>query len=145
MGDRANVYIHNGDAPGVYLYTHNSGWQLPDIVRTALWRGQSRWNDDQYLARIVFGDMARVIFTEMTAGDPDGLTGFGISAEVGDGDNRIVDVDMITQTVTLVEDDTQACASFADYADLTEVRWFSEAPASQRATMEKQPQALPAP
>lgn len=30
MGDRANVYVHEGDQPGVYLYTHWSGHELPE-------------------------------------------------------------------------------------------------------------------
>ncbi len=92
MGDRANVYVHDGDEPGVYLYTHWAGTELPMTVRTALHRGDSRWTDAPYLARIIFCQM--IDGTE-------GLTGYGISAAVGDGDDRIVDVDCETQTVTV--------------------------------------------
>ena len=91
MGDRANVYVHHGERPGVYLYTHWDGSELPAIVVNALHRGKGRWDDDQYLARI--------IFCEMIKNDVDGETGYGISAECGDGDDRIVDVDTATQQI----------------------------------------------
>lgn len=94
MGDRANVYVHDGDRPGVYLYTHWAGSELPATVVRALQRGQGRWNDDQYLARI--------ILCEMVKGDEMGETGYGISAECGDGSDRIVDVDTRHQTIRFI-------------------------------------------
>jgi hypothetical protein len=94
MGDRANVYVHHGEQPGVYLYTHWEGTELPATVVNALKRGKGRWNDDPYLTRI--------IFSEMIKDDVDGETGYGISAYVGDGDDRIVDVDTATQTVRFI-------------------------------------------
>jgi len=54
MGDRANVYIREDNDHGVYLYTHWGGYELPEVVRRALARGESRWSDAPYLARIVF-------------------------------------------------------------------------------------------
>lgn len=101
MGDRANVYVHDGDQPGVYLYTHNGGYELPDTVRTALAREQ-RWDDDQYLTRI--------IFNTMTKGQEDGETGFGISAYRSEG--QIVDVDTSTRQVKVFDEDPQ---SFRDF------------------------------
>lgn len=92
MGDRANVYVHFGDRPGVYLYTHWRGTELPDTVRYALMHGQ-RWDDDQYLARI--------ILDQMTEARDDTFAGYGISAYCVDGKDRIVDVDTSTQVVTL--------------------------------------------
>ena len=94
MGDRANVYVHHGERPGVYLYTHWAGSELPAIVVSALRRGVGRWNDVQYLTRI--------IFCEMIKDDVEGKTGYGISAEVGDGDDRIVDVDTSTQQIRFI-------------------------------------------
>lgn len=91
MGDRANVYVHEGNKPGVYLYTHWEGSELPQTVVRALQRGRGRWDDVQYLTRIIFG--------EMVGQDVYGTTGYGISAEVGDGDDRIVDVDTATQQI----------------------------------------------
>lgn len=93
MGDRANVYVHHGDRPGVYLYTHWGGTGLPQTVLRALEKVSGLWDDDQYLAR--------VIFCEMVKDDIGGTTGYGISAEVGDGADRIVDVDTLTQTLSL--------------------------------------------
>jgi hypothetical protein len=95
MGDRANVYVHEGDQPGVYLYSHWGGSTLPQVVRDALARG-ARWDDGQYLTRI--------IFDILTTGHTGGTTGFGISARVGDGADRIVDVDTHAQRVTIKGD-----------------------------------------
>ena len=92
MGDRANVFVHSGDRPGVYLYTHWSGTELPEALRRAL-ANRERWFDDQYLARI--------ILDEMTAGRESVFTGYGISAYCGDGENRILDVDTDKQIVTM--------------------------------------------
>jgi hypothetical protein len=88
MGDRANVYVHDGDKPGVYLYTHWTGSDLPSIVYLSLSskRGQARDNDIAYLTRIVFEDM----LSESLGSE----TGFGISTEIQDGGDRIVDLDV---------------------------------------------------
>lgn len=90
MGDRANVYVKDGES-GTYLYTHWSGTELPQILATALRRGRGRWDDGQYLARI--------IFCQMIKGAESEATGYGISANVVDGDDRIIVVDPGTQLV----------------------------------------------
>lgn len=92
MGTRGNVYVHNGERAGVFLYQHYDAYDLPKVVAAAL-RKQARWDDVDYLARI--------IFSEMIAGDVQGTSGYGISAAVGDGGDRIVDVDTSTRTVKL--------------------------------------------
>jgi len=112
MGDRANVYVHHGSRPGVYLYTHWAGSELPATVVNALQRGRGRWDDDQYLARI--------IFCEMIKNDVDGETGYGISAEVGDGDDRIVDVDTATQQIRFKGYDNLDLGSHVPIAALPE-------------------------
>lgn len=90
MGDRATVYVHEGDQPGVYLYTHWEGYELPDTVRIALARGRDRWNDMPYLARIIFDQMVGDQQME--------TTGFGIMAgPIADGRN--MDVDTARQEV----------------------------------------------
>jgi hypothetical protein len=88
MGDRANVHV-----AGVYLYTHWGGYNLPETVRAALIRAQEgdRWQDDPYLARI--------IFCEMVTGSEKGTTGYGISATCGDGAERVLIVDTRSQQV----------------------------------------------
>lgn len=93
MGDRANVYIkgYKGE-PGVYLYTHWSGTDLPETVQRALAR-QERWDDHAYLARIVF--------CEMVKGFEADETGFGISAGICDGGGRILVLDPDTQEMSI--------------------------------------------
>ena len=95
MGDRANVYIHEGKRPGVYLYTHWDGTYLPRKIKDALQtdRAQSRLTDGPYLARI--------LFEEMISSSLGSETGYGIWAEVQDGEDRIVDIDVYNCIITL--------------------------------------------
>jgi hypothetical protein len=91
MGDRANVRVqenHAGD--GVYLYTHWCGTELPVTVQRALKR-RLWWTDASYLARIVF--------CGMVAGVEEEETGYGISQNVGDGDDRILVLNVPEQVV----------------------------------------------
>lgn len=94
MGDRANVRV-----AGTYLYSHWGGSDLPEIVRKALTRGESRWQDDAYLARIIFCDMV--------VGSERDLTGYGISAEIGDGGDRILVIDTDKQAVGYGNEETE--------------------------------------
>ena len=58
MGDRGNIIVKDGNSE-VYLYTHWTGSDLPDVLRSALKRGKSRWNDGPYLARIIFCEIVK--------------------------------------------------------------------------------------
>lgn len=89
MGDRANVYMKDGDR-GVYLYTHWNGTDLPRTLQTAL-RKKWRWDDAAYLARI--------IFCHMIEGLEDEECGFGISTHPPDGQDRVLVVDCALETV----------------------------------------------
>lgn len=86
MGDRANVYIHEENRAGVYLYTHWNGTELPRLVQDALNtdRAISRKDDIAYLTRI--------LIEEIIGDDRGSETGWGVSADVGDGEDRIVDI-----------------------------------------------------
>ena len=66
MGDRGQVFIAD---EGIYLYTHWGATELIDLVRVSLAK-RDRWDDPEYLARI--------IFCAMIKGDEDGTTGYGI-------------------------------------------------------------------
>ena len=77
MGDRANIEIIDDTKHSVFLYTHGRGYELPEVLQAALIRGKDRWDDTYYLTRI--------IFCEMVKGKEKDLTGFGISAQEGDG------------------------------------------------------------
>lgn len=90
MGARAQVLIED---TGVYLYTHWDSYELPDTVKRALAR-RDRWDDPEYLARI--------IFSEMTKDDHDGTTGCGIgTSEHFDLDYRPIVVSCNEGTVTV--------------------------------------------
>lgn len=103
MGDRANVVVKTGNEQ-VCLYTHWCGSDLPDILRAALKRGKDRWTDSQYLTRI--------IFCEMVKSDAMGTTGFGISQSIGDGSDRVLWVDVRSETVQV---NGRAPVSFVDF------------------------------
>ena len=86
MGDRGNIKVH-----GVYLYSHWRGSELPKILKNALIRGKGRWNDIPYLTRIIFSEMIKdEIFEE---------TGYGISTDICDNGNEILEVNCNKQEV----------------------------------------------
>jgi len=92
MGDRGSVHIKDEK---VWLYTHYGASELTKTIKKALAHKQ-RWNDAEYLARI--------IFDEMTRGCCRPYTGYGISGRGPHGDElRIVTIDVENQTVK-VED-----------------------------------------
>jgi hypothetical protein len=103
MGDRGNIIVKDGDST-VFLYTHWSGSDLPETVKSALQRGKDRWTDGPYLARI--------LFCEMVKGDEMSLTGFGISSTMCDGGTDIT-INVDEQTVR--EDTDAPPVSFAEY------------------------------
>ena len=122
MGDRANIQVTgHADRDVVYLYTHWGGTELPETVQRGLERGKERWDDSQYLARILFCQ-----FLMDYSEGVDGLTGFGISGIVHDGDTRIVEVDVPHQTVYLTAFGKQVEYSFADYVALDSISWPGE-------------------
>jgi hypothetical protein len=95
MGDRANIFMkqNGGRDAGIYFYTHSSGYNLPNTLQDALKRGVERWDDEQYLGRIIFSEMVKRYV--------EGVTGYGISTYLCDGGNRILIVDSETKTVGL--------------------------------------------
>ncbi len=106
MGDRANVILKsNGEQ--VCLYTHWYGTELPKTVQTALVRGKSRWEDFQYLSRIVF--------CEMIQGSVMSETGFGISQTIGDGANKVIIIDCDERSLTI---NNKKPISLEDYVKL---------------------------
>ena len=95
MGDRANVVLTGGGeragTSDLVFYTHWNGSELPRTVQAALERGRDRWNDPQYLNRIIFSEMIQEEVME--------LTGFGIAT--GSPWERFIKVDHARQVVTL--------------------------------------------
>src|SRR5262245_36468271 len=118
MGDRGNiVMVQHGGADGgaegaIYLYTHWGGSAVARIVQCALLRARDRWDDEPYLARIVF--------TELTAGSEQDTTGFGLSTYLTDNEHDLVVVDADKQTVAIQPPDKPPSATFtfAEFANL---------------------------
>jgi hypothetical protein len=116
MGDRANVWVReDGADSGVFLYTHWDGTDLPLTLREALTRGRDRWTDTPYLTRIIFCEMVR--------GNEMATTGYGISSRVGDGDDRVLEVNIALQLVFI----NGRRLSFEEYVELEEPGWNSYA------------------
>jgi len=93
MGDRANIVVKRGEEQ-VVLYTHWNGSELPETLRLALKRGESRWHDFQYLTRIIFCQMIPSEYWAET-------TGFGISCKIYDNEYEIITVDVDKRTVQI--------------------------------------------
>ena len=103
MGDRRNVAVQCY-GKRIYLYTHWSGSDVPQLLHKALARRQ-RWDDGPYLTRI--------IFCTMLEGDIDGETGFGISTEKIGGNHSTVVVDVDNQTIGI--DSSSTIFSFEEF------------------------------
>ena len=91
MGDRGQVHIVD---TGVWLYTHWGATELPDTVRSALAK-KWRWDDPEYLARI--------IFCKMMKGEEGEETGFGIGTDQHGDVDRVVRIDCEHSEVAIVE------------------------------------------
>lgn len=112
MGNRGEIYVHDGDKPGVYLYSHWDAPGLPSIVQRALIsrEGRNRWNDAPYLTRIIFEQLIR--------GHERQETGYGISAQPSEG--PVISVDVAAQEVTLNDG---ASRSFEEFSRWIDARW----------------------
>lgn len=90
MGDRAQVCIEDTN---VYLYTHHEGYLLESLVKAVLMK-RERWNDPEYLARIVF--------SKMIEHDIHGDTGYGIStSEHGDLQHPLIVLNCKYRMITI--------------------------------------------
>lgn len=114
MGDRANVYLEmsgkDGQPDGIYLYTHWKGHAWPELLREALSFGRGRWNDDQYLARIITSRM----FADLV----DDETGGGVSLRIADNEYPIIVCDLIHQRVSFAEEGSE-CDPEKRYGHMT--------------------------
>jgi len=132
MGERAHIYITNdpatGDDPtrGIYFHTHWSGAEWPEILRQALKFGESRWDDEAQLVRILASRMFKDI--------EDQTGGGGISVTLGESQWPITIVNLSGQQIHWVSDDGDEThpakwsegISFADFVALQYASyWFS--------------------
>ncbi len=91
MGMRRNIALDYGTKKKIYLYTHWGAEHLENILVKALDRGKERWDDHSYLAR--------VIFTDMTAGVGTELTGYGLDVFECDSEFKTLEVDLTNRKV----------------------------------------------
>ncbi len=92
MGDRAQIAVRHGKKL-VWLYTHWGGSEIYANLAAALKRGRSRWDDEEYLTRI--------IFSEMVKDGWEACTGFGIGVGMhGDIEYHVPIVDGEEQMIT---------------------------------------------
>ena len=108
MGDRGQILIKD---TGVYLYTHWDATNLINVVRKVISR-KDRWNDSEYLTRM--------LFSEMTKGSEFESTGFGIGTEEHGDIWRLITIDCENQIVSLGEDGNEVKLSFQDFIDESE-------------------------
>ena len=100
MGDRGQVHIVEEN---VWLYTHYGATYLIETVKETI-RRKARWDDPEYLARMIFEAMI-----SFSTGRE---AGFGISGRGPHGDEwRIIHVDTEKQKIT-VEDRGKVSAEF---------------------------------
>jgi hypothetical protein len=92
MGDRSNIAIQDMNGNRVYLYAHWLGEDILTVAKDVLER-RERWDDEPYLARMMFN--------AMTKGDEDASTGFGITTYLSDYDYPVLVVNPSEQTVWL--------------------------------------------
>lgn len=134
MGDRGNIVMRCSDGD-IFFYTHWEGYRIPEIAREAIARRQ-RWNDEQYLTRIVF--------CTMVAGHESGETSFGITRSMHDNSYPLLIIDCEKQQVFLEappEDATGRrqpspaahAVSFADFANLEAADWGTFDPSMAEA------------
>ena len=97
MGDRGQVKVIGHNGKSVYLYTHWKASSLVETVREALdsQAGRNRWDDVEYLTRIIFDYMTGLQREE---------TGYGIGTTAHGDVWRIVEVNVEKQTVTIFDD-----------------------------------------
>ena len=93
MGARAQAKVIQDKQSTIYLYSHWDGSDLGNIVKAAMKRGTGRWDDPEYLTRI--------IFSEMIQNEIMGETGYGIGTEEHGDIEYLIEVDIPKQTVTV--------------------------------------------
>jgi hypothetical protein len=89
MGDRGQIIIDDE----LYFYTHHVGSDIPTRVALALDRSRDRWDDPDYLNRVIFCDLVGKENWEET-------TGFGIGVKYMDSDNQDLYIDTCKFLIT---------------------------------------------
>lgn len=132
MGDRGNIAVlqdsGNGQIDQVWFYGHWAGTAMPAVLKEALKAGKGRWDDDPYLARIIF---CRMLAPERLYDD----TGFGISCRLQDNEHPILVVDCRTKRVFTIKEEQlkdfkvplnykpKTSWSFEEYCETKKLPW----------------------
>ena len=90
MGVKGQVHIEDEN---VWLHTEYEGYNIRNVVCRALRRSKSCWNNPEYLARI--------IFSEMTRDNIDGIVDYGIGTKKHSGVEWSVAINCQGQAVTV--------------------------------------------
>ncbi len=118
MGDRGNIVVKQSKKKDdcIFLYTHWTGGDLPEILQKALARSNDRWEDPQYLTRIIFCDMVQ--------GAERDTAGYGIGTCLADNEHTILLVDPLAKLVWYVDESLkpvrQLPFTFEQYCKATE-------------------------
>lgn len=94
MSTRAQVQLlcpHNKTS--IFLYQHYDGDRLYNTVKKSIARSKPRWDDEEYLARIIFSDMIKDNLTD--------LDDYGISTA------KHGDIEYLVVVNTLIHDVTE--------------------------------------
>lgn len=98
MGERGYIKTIQDGKP-LYFYSHGRGYELEDVVKSALIRAytyeghhdEQRWRQPSYLNRIIFSELVR--------NEVNSVTGYGISLD-GFEDDVMITVNHDDRTVT---------------------------------------------
>lgn len=115
MGDRGNIVLDYGNKRRIFLYTHWSGSELKTTLKKALIRGKSRWEDESYLARIIFCEMIKDDITE--------LTGYGISPTITDNEHPLLIVDLINHKIWFETEEGNKIKSSYSYEEFVKTKF----------------------
>lgn len=105
MSTSGEVKLIYPNGLSIYFYKHWDADLLPETIAHALDHGRSRWNDEPYLAR--------VLFSQMISAEVDGITGFGIDV-MPSGEPIYVTIDLATQSVWLRNNERLTFGEFVD-------------------------------
>lgn len=110
MEPDGSTFIHP-----LFMYTHWRGSEIKTVLQTALMRGKERWDDPQYLSRIIFDTLKE--------GCVDEITGFGLSTALCDNEHDLLLVNCMAETVREIESPSQDSKS--DPLKCKEIRRWS--------------------
>ncbi len=110
MGDRAIAEVKT-EGGSLFVYTHNSGKELPDDARAAIFMAEDRWDDPPYATRIVVDQL-----TSRSRDEDDGhalMLAPDAEDEYNGGKPSVI-IDILGRKLTTHRDGETTEASFED-------------------------------